>query len=416
MSTSTRSLLSITCAVVALAATTSAASAAEAPETGGASDLNDSIVWVETWFDAAVVVPWGDGSTTTYSTEVGSSCTGFFVSDAGEIATAGHCVETSGSDAIAAINNVFGDLVAEGYDLTGFKATEVDWDVSFSSPTAYVGQPSGVAGAILAGESMIAQVVDHQPFAAGDNALLRVADLAGTPALPISNGTPVVGDEIISIGFPGSVSAVSDVRRQLPSYKTGTVSSRQYTDKGVPNTEIDAAVSGGMSGGPTVNAQGEVVGVNSFGITGESQPFNFITDTETLRNFLSRNGVEIASSTPVVPADDSTGAPVPAAEQDAPATQPPNGGTSPMVWVLGIAVLALLGALVFVARLAQAAGRRGTDPQPVYSAAAATAQPAAVQQPAAPAPTQTWWPTEPPEQYPPVEAWRQDVRTGPPIG
>jgi hypothetical protein len=218
-----------------------------------------------------------------------------------------------------------------------------------------VGQPLGIPEGVFSGESMIvAQLVDHQPFGRGDNALLRVADLTGTQALAISATTPVVGDPIVSIGFPGSVQRVSDVQRQLPSYKTGSVSSRQYSGQGVPATEIDAAVSQGMSGGPTINLTGEVVGVNSFGITGESQSFNFITDTETLRDFLTRNGVDLGAtaapggSEPT--GDTGEAVPVPLEGEDAPA-QTSEGSMTPFVLALaGLLLVALVTTAVVLGR------------------------------------------------------------------
>lgn len=297
---------------------------ASAAEAGSSHDVNASIVWVDVAFPAAVEVPWEDGSSTVYTTEVLTLCTGFFVSDDGEIATAGHCVEADATTEASAITHVVQDLEYEGYDISGLDLTTLDWPVKVGDPTAYVGQPSGVSDGVFSGKgSMTAQIVDYQAFAAGDNALLRVADLDDTPGLPLAEDKPSVGDQVTSVGFPGSVAAVSDPLRQLPSYKFGTVSSRQYTDKGVPNTEIDAAVSEGMSGGPTLNEDGQVIGINSFGIRGESQPFNFVTDTETLSDFLRRNGVDPAA-TPV-----GTGAPVgfPTTPQDAPEPAPPDTST-----------------------------------------------------------------------------------------
>jgi uncharacterized membrane protein YedE/YeeE len=58
-----------------------------------------------------------------------------------------------------------------------------------------------------------------------------------------------------------------------------------------------------MSGGPTVDENGRVVGVNSFGLAAESvaglfgatEPgFNFVTDVEMLRLLLQKNGVSVA--------------------------------------------------------------------------------------------------------------------------
>jgi hypothetical protein len=59
------------------------------------------------------------------------------------------------------------------------------------------------------------------------------------------------------------------------------VSSSQNVE-GAPFTEISSAMSGGMSGGPTVDSQGRVIGVNSFGPTGEEESFNFVTGTDSL--------------------------------------------------------------------------------------------------------------------------------------
>lgn len=51
--------------------------------------------------------------------------------------------------------------------------------------------------------------------------------------------------------------------------------------------EIDAAVSQGMSGGPTVNYQGEVVGTNSFKPPEEDQRFNFVSQIARVHELLA---------------------------------------------------------------------------------------------------------------------------------
>jgi hypothetical protein len=47
-----------------------------------------------------------------------------------------------------------------------------------------------------------------------------------------------------------------------------------------------------MSGGPTVDSQGRVVGVNSFGIVGEPQAFNFIRPASAVASLLADKGVK----------------------------------------------------------------------------------------------------------------------------
>jgi serine protease Do len=46
-----------------------------------------------------------------------------------------------------------------------------------------------------------------------------------------------------------------------------------------------------MSGGPTVDLEGRVLGINSFMPAGESQAFNFVAPASGLTELLSRNGV-----------------------------------------------------------------------------------------------------------------------------
>ncbi|MGB8385462.1 MAG: S1C family serine protease [Dermatophilaceae bacterium] len=47
------------------------------------------------------------------------------------------------------------------------------------------------------------------------------------------------------------------------------------SSNGLPFLQFNAATSSGMSGGPVINTQGEVVGTVSFNPSGETQSFNF---------------------------------------------------------------------------------------------------------------------------------------------
>ena len=83
-------------------------------------------------------------------------------------------------------------------------------------------------------------------------------------------------------------------RMPQPSFKTGRASSQQVRANGTPVTEVSADIARGMSGGPTIDSNGEVLGVNSMGFDGEVT--NFITDAPTLRAFLEQNGVDLAEA------------------------------------------------------------------------------------------------------------------------
>jgi hypothetical protein len=97
---------------------------------------------------------------------------------------------------------------------------------------------------------------------------------------------------VVSIGYPASVDSVTDPNL-TPSFKDGSISSVKTVQGGVlPVYEISAAVSGGMSGGPSVNLDGEVIGVNSFGILGEPQAFNFLRPSSQLAELMAGAGVQ----------------------------------------------------------------------------------------------------------------------------
>ena len=224
--------------------------------------------------------------------EVSSGCTGWFASEEGHIVTAGHCLDPA---------EVEGDIRHEFLvrnDATDLEDEAQSWQVAGYEGGApdrtdvWVVQPSAVEGTVI-DDPLTVQVLDYQPLQDGDLALLKANGLQEpTPPLAVATDAPEIGDALTAIGYPGSVMRVSDVSRLRASFKSGTVSSVQVNAKGVSDTEINAQVSAGMSGGPTIDGNGAVLGVNSFGIVGEEQSFNFITDGAALRSFLERQGVE----------------------------------------------------------------------------------------------------------------------------
>ncbi len=287
-----------------------------------------------------------DGGWTKPAT-VAYSCTGFFAGTNGEIVTAGHCVDPAKGDlkeSIAArlvIDNVEKENRESVYAevLTWTLAGDSNNAPLASSRVVTVVQSRGIQGAVIT-EPTAAQVVDFRPDQEGDLALLTVSNLStATPALAIADSTPDPGIEVTAVGFPGSVSDLVDVNRIRPSFKQGHVSSHQTTDKGVPVTEIDAAVSGGMSGGPTLDQNGEVIGVNSFKNGEESQAFNFITDTIELKRFLASHDVQVFVPTP----PPTTETPQAALESDS------AGVPTWLIAVIAVVVAgALLAAVLFV--------------------------------------------------------------------
>ena len=162
--------------------------------------------------------------------------------------------------------------------------------------------------------------------------------------LPVSATDPTSGTAVTSVGFPGSVQSVVDASRVRASFKTGSVSSQQISELGVPRTEINADLSGGMSGGPTVDALGNVVGINSSKIVGD-QAFNFITDASDLHGWLTAKGVTLTAAN----------VPAPVATEE-PLAEEVTTLDDDQAFALGIGVLVAVGAAIIGGLAALLAG------------------------------------------------------------
>ncbi|HQR80955.1 MAG TPA: trypsin-like peptidase domain-containing protein [Actinomycetota bacterium] len=229
-------------------------------------------------------------------------CTGFVVNPTGYIATAGHCVDYDAQVRQAILAQVV-DWAFENdyYEVQPSKetiATFADhWRIDGASTEGKADLSVAVAyGVSVSGEptgkALPARVVGLRSFTQGDVALLKI-EAKDLTVIPLSdNSNTGVGTEIVAIGYPAAVDLVTDANFN-PSFKEGTISAEKTTDGGLlPVYEISAAVSGGMSGGPTVALNGDVIGVNSFRIEGESQPFNFVQPSQNLEELMRGEGVE----------------------------------------------------------------------------------------------------------------------------
>jgi S1-C subfamily serine protease len=94
-----------------------------------------------------------------------------------------------------------------------------------------------------------------------DLALLRIAG-DGYPAVTFADPESIrIGDEVVAIGFALDLDGEPSVTRGIVSALDRTISTRGGALDGLIQT--DAAISSGNSGGPLVNAAGEVVGINT---------------------------------------------------------------------------------------------------------------------------------------------------------
>lgn len=341
------------------------------------ANLEKSIVFLLTqWSGSILVPPSADADGQGFWTEklkYSVTCTGWYVSASAQIVTAGHCVDP-GQGRLVLLDGYLHDQKAPKFKEQAYANWRVEGELGGSPPDRSVRaiQPNGVDDATITSPTTV-EVVDFKAPEAGDVALLHVPNMSKqTPGLVIAKNSPKVGDSVTSIGFPGDLQDIADQSQiARASFKTGTISSNQVTPSGVVQIEVSTELAPGMSGGPTVNQDGQVLGVNSRGLTTHAG-FNFITNTPDLRSFLLSHNVTLI---------------------EPPA--PPNTGLGNVWYVVGGVVLLGVGALVLLTLLVR---RRRRRPQ---FAGAGPPIPGYPMQPPPPSPVQGWMPGPTPPPPPP---------------
>ncbi|MGV9746293.1 trypsin-like peptidase domain-containing protein [Rhodococcus zopfii] len=259
------------------------------PEQRAAALIRPATVYLEGTATGWVRMPDGElFDTAPY--EASWTCTGFVVNPDGWVATAGHCVDDLRTMILDA---AFGDIYAANTDWTPEELAAFV-DGSFTVEGEKGGSDPALEMAVLFGEGtsgtrLPASVIEYRPLEQGDVALLKVQRDDLPSALLATDDDVAIGTPVLSVGFPGSTEQVTDPSLE-PTNKSGKVSAKK-TSGTVPFYETDAALSGGMSGGPTVDLEGRVIGVNSFGPSGESQAFNFIAPSSGLEELLAARGI-----------------------------------------------------------------------------------------------------------------------------
>src|SRR5271166_3639518 len=105
------------------------------------------------------------------------------------------------------------------------------------------------------GKSIPARIVGTDPKT--DLALLKVKEGSNYPYVSFASQAPRVGDWVIAVGNPFGLGGT--VTAGIVSARGRDIGAGPYDDF----LQIDAPVNHGNSGGPTFNAEGEVVGVNT---------------------------------------------------------------------------------------------------------------------------------------------------------
>lgn len=273
------------------------------PEGRAAAVAEPAIAYLEMYWNAYVYMSSPDYDLGVTNVQFATRCSGFFVNPNGYVATAGHCIDdgVNGAKDIAIRHAVL--QLQDQYGLTGEEASSfyadgkgywrVEGTLAGSNPDRAVYVQHGIAlGGKQTGEAWQARVIEVRDVMNGDVALLKV-ETTDMPIVTLAKDATIdIGTPVLSIGYPGATDEVTDATYE-PSFKDGKINQKTTTGNGaLPVYQTSAALSGGMSGGPTVDANGDVVGVNSFTISGETQAFDYIMPSSLVQELLSRNGVD----------------------------------------------------------------------------------------------------------------------------
>jgi putative serine protease PepD len=113
----------------------------------------------------------------------------------------------------------------------------------------------------LAGETEPREATLLASDAGNDLALLRINGAGFDAAVFADPGSVRIGDEVLAIGFALGLDGDPSVTLGIVSAVDRTIGTEGAFLNGLIQT--DAAISSGNSGGPLVNARGEVVGINT---------------------------------------------------------------------------------------------------------------------------------------------------------
>lgn len=147
----------------------------------------------------------------------------------------------------------------------------------------------------------------QKKLSGSDVAILKIVNPGSLtfPSLPLEERRSIrTGDDLIIVGYPAIVEyigtgvALFDASSvTTPTVTRGIASAIKRDESGKTIIQTDASIERGNSGGPALNAKGEVVGVVTFGVLAQLGNYNFLRDIGDLTNLMERNNVKPTQNT-----------------------------------------------------------------------------------------------------------------------
>jgi len=248
--------------------------------------------------------------------EITSTGTGFFITGDGYVATNSHLIDREN----AFIKRRFILSAFQQITQASIEALENSWAATFTEQqrdllyNTYASVYSRLFSMVLydlkkdvfvvfsneGGQEAAAEkkpaivVVKGLPMPGKDLAILKIDGETMLPTLKLADDQlPRVGQQLYVYGYPGPVTNNDFVSKESalePTLTTGIVSAIKKSANGWPIIQMDANINHGSSGGPVCNADGEVVGLTTFGSLenngGLAAGLNFAIPVTILREYL----------------------------------------------------------------------------------------------------------------------------------
>lgn len=270
------------------------------------------------------------GNVYTEQTSAAAIGTGFIVTPDGYLVTNAHVVDTDEETlyeyfamasleeyALSGANSFVEEMRRQGYELTDEEYTSLVYayyDLLTNSmeinniQTSYMAFLGNVTpGSDVTGKGVMLDLRKiGEPIPGKDVAILKM-DKTNLPTVTLGDDAALrTGDTVYAMGYPAvaTIDSALNIAQaiQEPTLTSGIISARKEMSGGWSVLQTDAAIHNGNSGGPLFNADGEVIGINTFGMldpdTGaDVQGMNFAIPISVAKQFLNEINVTPAEST-----------------------------------------------------------------------------------------------------------------------
>lgn len=207
-----------------------------------------------------------------------------------------------------ALDQLYGGDIYQMIDdiyYTNYKGGDLEMDEVTKNNYIQLGAVSGSEKTVkdLGKAATLIDTSYEGEFDSKDIALLKVEG-SNFPTVELGSFNNVqLGSEVYVIGYPAIVESgtgiFTDVESGLePSITKGIISAKKKLVDGTEAFQTDAAVTHGNSGGPALDANGNVIGIAtwSFGDEPGGESFNFLISVDQLNRLLSKNNITPTAS------------------------------------------------------------------------------------------------------------------------